>query len=191
MRLFCKVVNGAAVTENGLWTFDYMTILGAHPNIGLPTSSAFWEAGSVPELGYVDAVTNLRPSFDPLTHNVVQVAPVLYGGVWGQQWQVVAIDAGGQFAALGGILAGFSADVQAWLEGVTQSWGYDKVDRMPVYINSANQRWAAEAAAILSGVTSTWEFCASLEAQVLAGTAAMPADGAALVAMLPPIVRPT
>ena len=76
-----------AIIENDAVTRYPDDPLADHPETSFGDG---WTGGVVNGVEYVIVQPSAQPTFDPMTQNVVEAAPVLVDGVWTQQWTVVA-----------------------------------------------------------------------------------------------------
>ena len=59
-----------------------------HPNVSFPSPL---NAADLIDFGVFEVFPTERPAYNPMTHTVVEVAPVSENGLWIQQWAVVAL----------------------------------------------------------------------------------------------------
>jgi hypothetical protein len=90
------------------------------------------------------------------------------------------------------LTAQYEAKAQSNLDSLAQSWGYDNIVSAVSYANSTVAQYKADALALIAWRDATWQEAESLDAQIAAGTAQVPATVAAFVALLPAApTRPT
>lgn len=86
---------------------------------------------------------------------------------------------------LADFVAQASIALQQKVDGLAQSWGYDNVVSAASYANSTSARFKAEALALIGWRDAVWAWAESQQAAITAGTAPMPANVAAFVALMP------
>lgn len=83
------------------------------------------------------------------------------------------------------VIATYSAALQGVLDSYAQSWGYDSIVSAASYAASTVDKFKNEAAALIGWRDATWSWAESFEAQVEAGTATLPTDVTAFLALMP------
>jgi hypothetical protein len=75
--------------------------------------------------------------------------------------------------------------IQSQLDTLAQSWGYNDMATACTYVGDPCAKFNAEATALRAWRSATWQAAESLDAQIMAGTVAMPATVADALALTP------
>lgn len=90
MRLFVKLKDG--VPE--LWDLTFADVRRlCPPNISLPESPEQFEEIDISDIGFETFQPVECPTYNPVTHGSLDMAPSLKDGAWVQQWEIVPLDA--------------------------------------------------------------------------------------------------
>lgn len=146
-------------------------VVSRNPHISFPVPFA------LPD-GYAWVREALPPSFDPITQAVAELAPKKLAGAWTQHWEVRALDAAtvaaNRAAASAQLLASVQEHAQTLLDAFARERRYDGIVSLSSYATSKNPVHAAEAQRGVDLRDAVWSVLKRIEAEVLAGTRAMP-----------------
>ena len=96
-------------------------IRAAFPNVSFPAAMSEQDIESV---GLASVAAQPLPAFNPITHEVVELAPALVGEQWTQQWQVNALSQEVAAANLAAARAARWEAIKAERDRRTQQGGY-------------------------------------------------------------------
>lgn len=161
-------------------------IRAAHPNTS-------WPQVFSPPAGYDTVLPTTQPECDPITHKVVEVAPVNVAGRWVQEWLVVPHEVGQVAANIATDSArkigAIAAALDAHFDAVAQARRYD--NRITCALRAGYVGpFQAEGVAFAQWMDQCYTAAHVMLAEVQAGTRAMPATIDEALALLPVMVWP-
>lgn len=160
-----------------------------HPNTSFPTVINYAEH----DLDVVFPAP--QPEYNPLTHYIREVAPVLTQlGQYQQAWEVVALDAETVAANLARaqaqLIAAVTSATQSRLDDFAKTRNYDGILSACTYATSSVPTFAAEGQSAVNARDQTWAALYAIMAEVQAGTRPMPTAYADVEPELPVLTWP-
>lgn len=165
----------------------------SEPDIRAAFPNTSWPQKFSPPTGYATVLSTTQPECDPITHKVVEVAPVNVAGQWVQKWDVVSHTAEQVAANIATAharqITAIVAAMDAHFDSVAQARNYDNRITCALragYVGPFQQ----EGVAFATWMDECYTTAYAMLAQVQAGTMEMPVTAEAALALLPPMVWP-
>lgn len=108
-----------------------------------------------------------QPEHEKATSKAVEVAPVLVGEVWTQQWAIEPL-------TIEEVTANLDDAVEAHLDSGARGLGYKDMERASTYAASAHPKFGKEGKALVEWRSAVWDDCYAIMADVLTGVRALP-----------------
>lgn len=131
-----------------------------------------------------------QPEHNPIFQGVRETTPTLADGKWVQVWEVYAFDQARVAENLENLKASIAAQTQERLDAFARTRNYESILSLCSYMNSANPRYAAEAAYGVQARDATWDALYAMLAEVEGGTRPTPSGFADIEPDLPPLIWP-
>lgn len=142
------------------------------------------------EFGMVAVTPTAQPTFDPLTHKLVEGDPVFYDGEYLQVWNVVALTAEEIAQAQQALISDITEQTQERLDSFARTRGYDNIVSACSYATSSHQKYGLEGRYCVTAREATWDTLFTMLAEVQAGTRPVPTGYADIEPELPVLAWP-
>lgn len=147
-----------------------------------------------PPAPYAEVVETDQPVYDRVSQAVKEVGPLLAGGVYTQQWEVVELEAKEiaerKSAEAERIRSEIMDGVQRYLDDFARTKTYDNILSACTYATSTVPRFAAEGQYCVQARDACWDVVANIEAEVMEGNRPAPSGFEDIRAELPALSWP-
>lgn len=131
-----------------------------------------------------------QPTHNPILQGFRELKPTIVNGEWVQTWEVYDFDPARVAENLENLKASIAAQTQERLDAFARTRNYEGILSLCSYLNSANPRYAAEAAYGVQARDATWDALYAMLAEVEAGTRPIPSGFEDIEPNLPPLIWP-